>query len=144
MPSAALPQRLIPATIVPKPRMSRRNRLCQAAGCCHCFRLPWSAWPADGPADNQLDKVRPVPPKGITVTEADRLAIQSGLDELGREIDGLRTSLKERPKRLALAGCPDLPQRRPLRPHLQRVLQRQGRPGGEEPCSSRVSTEPNS
>jgi pimeloyl-ACP methyl ester carboxylesterase len=57
---------------------------------------------ADGPADNQLDKVRPVPPKGITVTEADRLALQSGLDELGREIDVLQKSLKERPQRLAL------------------------------------------
>jgi dienelactone hydrolase len=57
---------------------------------------------ADGPADNQLDKVRPVPPKGITITEADRTVIQAGVDQLGLEIDALRKSLKGSPKRLAL------------------------------------------
>ncbi len=57
---------------------------------------------ADGPADNQLDKVRPVPPKGITVAEADRAVIQAGIDQLGLEIDALRKSLKGSPKRLAL------------------------------------------
>jgi hypothetical protein len=41
---------------------------------------------ADGPADNQLDNVCPVPPKGITLAKVDRSALQAGLDELGLEI----------------------------------------------------------
>ena len=50
---------------------------------------------ADGPADNQLDKVRPVPPKGITVAEADRAVILAGLDELGLEIDACESRSRE-------------------------------------------------
>jgi dienelactone hydrolase len=57
---------------------------------------------ADGPADNQFDKVRPVPPKGIVVAEADRSVLRAGLDQLGLEIDDLRKSLKASPKLLAL------------------------------------------
>ena len=44
----------------------------------------------DGPADNIPEKVRPVPPPGIAVPDADRTALQQGLDELGRAIDALR------------------------------------------------------
>ena len=33
--------------------------------------------PADGPADNIPEKVRPIPPKGIEVSKADREAIES-------------------------------------------------------------------
>ncbi len=57
---------------------------------------------ADGPRDNQAENVRPVPPKGIKVADADRAAIQSGLDDLGRRIDALRTSLRGRPGLLRL------------------------------------------
>jgi dienelactone hydrolase len=52
---------------------------------------------ADGPADNQADKVRPVPPRGIVVAEADRKALQDGLDELARAVDALRTAHKNDP-----------------------------------------------
>ena len=56
----------------------------------------------DGPADNSLEKVRPVPPKGIAVADADRSALQAGVDRLGKEIDALRDALKGKPDLLAL------------------------------------------
>ncbi len=49
---------------------------------------------ADGPADNWPDKVRRVPPPGIKIPDADRAELQAGVDALGKEIDGLRESLK--------------------------------------------------
>ena len=57
---------------------------------------------ADGPADNRVDNVRPVPPPGISLPDADRKAIQDGLDELSKQIDLLRDSLKAKPNLLAL------------------------------------------
>lgn len=57
---------------------------------------------ADGPADNQPDKVRPIPPPGIELSEADRSELQSKLTELGTAIDGLRESLKSKPTLLEL------------------------------------------
>ena len=56
----------------------------------------------DGPADNVADRVRPVPPKGIAVPDADRAALQAGVDELGKEIDALRDALKGKPDLLEL------------------------------------------
>lgn len=47
---------------------------------------------ADGPADNIPEKVRPIPPPGIAVPDADRAALQQGLTDLGREIAALRTN----------------------------------------------------
>ena len=38
---------------------------------------------ADGPTDNSLEKVRPVPPKGITIADADRSALQAGVRSIG-------------------------------------------------------------
>jgi pimeloyl-ACP methyl ester carboxylesterase len=52
---------------------------------------------ADGPADNIPEKVRPTPPLGIAVPDADRAALQQGLDELGQAIDGLRGNAKAAP-----------------------------------------------
>ena len=58
---------------------------------------------ADGPGDNLADRVRPVPPKStITLAEADRSGLQAGVDELGREIESLRGTLKSRPDLLGL------------------------------------------
>lgn len=57
---------------------------------------------ADGPADNLADKVRPVPPKGVAVADADRDALQADLDRLARAIDDARTALKDKPRLLAL------------------------------------------
>jgi len=51
------------------------------------------AW-ADGPRDNQAETVRPVPPKGAAVAEKDRVELQAGLDDFGREIASLKSSLK--------------------------------------------------
>jgi hypothetical protein len=41
---------------------------------------------ADGPTDNLADKVRPVPPPGITISETDRAQLESGLNQLGDAI----------------------------------------------------------
>jgi Prolyl oligopeptidase family len=57
---------------------------------------------ADGPADNQVDKVRPVPPPGVGVADADRKALEEGALELGKQIDALRDALKAKPDLLAL------------------------------------------
>ncbi len=52
---------------------------------------------ADGPADNQPDKVRRVPPPGVAIPANDRVELESGAVALGQEIDALRASLKGRP-----------------------------------------------
>jgi pimeloyl-ACP methyl ester carboxylesterase len=57
---------------------------------------------ADGPADNVVDQVRPIPPKGIVLPDADRAALQAGVDALGKEIDALRDALKLKPDLLRL------------------------------------------
>lgn len=49
-----------------------------------------SAGVADGPADNLPDRVRPVPPPGIAVPEADRKALEAGLADLGAAIEPLK------------------------------------------------------
>jgi hypothetical protein len=68
---------------------------------CVLLALP-AAVRADGPGDNLPDKVRRVPPAGIKVPDADRQELQAGVDELGKEIDGLRTALKGKPQLLEL------------------------------------------
>jgi pimeloyl-ACP methyl ester carboxylesterase len=57
---------------------------------------------ADGPGDNVLQNVRPIPPKGVTLADVDRSTLKLGVDQLGREIDGLHESLKAKPALLAL------------------------------------------
>jgi pimeloyl-ACP methyl ester carboxylesterase len=57
---------------------------------------------ADGPGDNVPDKVRPVPPPGVKIAEADRQELQKAVDALGTEIDELRTALKGKPTLLEL------------------------------------------
>jgi dienelactone hydrolase len=52
---------------------------------------------ADGAADNLPEKVRPVPPPGVAVPEADRAALEQGLSELGAEIARLRNDPKATP-----------------------------------------------
>jgi hypothetical protein len=48
--------------------------------------------PADGPQDNLPDNVRPVPPKGVAIPDADRAELKAGLADLGTAIDDLRAS----------------------------------------------------
>jgi Prolyl oligopeptidase family len=58
---------------------------------------------ADGPADNQVDKVRPVPPlPKEALPEADRKVLQDAADKLGAEIAALKESLKGKADLLAL------------------------------------------
>jgi predicted esterase len=57
---------------------------------------------ADGPQDNIVDKVRPVPPLGIVVPAEVRDDLTAGLDSLGKEIDSLRFALKAKPALLEL------------------------------------------
>jgi hypothetical protein len=71
---------------------------------CVLLALP-AALRADGPGDNLPDKVRripPLPPANVKVSDADRQELQAGADELGKEIDGLRTALKGKPQLLEL------------------------------------------
>jgi len=74
------------------------TRRCSILFCCLLsFRLF-----ADGPADNIADKVRPVPPKGATLSMEDRQTLEQGMADLRREIDALRMDLKGKPAQLAL------------------------------------------
>jgi hypothetical protein len=57
---------------------------------------------ADGPTDNQADKVRPIPPPGIEVSANDRADLQAGLSELGKAIDAARDAIKSKPPLLEL------------------------------------------
>jgi dienelactone hydrolase len=57
---------------------------------------------ADGPADNIVDRVRPIPPPGITVPPTDRAELEAGVANLGKTIEALRQELKSRPALLQL------------------------------------------
>jgi dienelactone hydrolase len=57
---------------------------------------------ADGPGDNLVDKVRRVPPPGITVSDAVRSELEEGAALLGQQIDALRDELKSKPALLEL------------------------------------------
>src|SRR3954468_5840210 len=51
---------------------------------------------ADGPGDNIAEKVRPVPPPGQAIADADRQELERGVKELGAKIDHLRETLKNK------------------------------------------------
>jgi hypothetical protein len=57
---------------------------------------------ADGPGDNLPDNVRPVPPPGIAIAAADRQELQTGVEELGKEIASLRKELEKKQPLLEL------------------------------------------
>jgi hypothetical protein len=57
---------------------------------------------ADGPNDNLPDKVRPVPPPGIVIPDADRQELQAGVEALGQEIAALRKELEKKQPLLEL------------------------------------------
>ena len=57
---------------------------------------------ADGPKDNLPDQVRPIPPPGIAIPDADREALQKGVMELASEIQALQKVLEKKPSLLAL------------------------------------------
>lgn len=55
---------------------------------------------ADGPADNIPDKVRVIPPPGVELPEADRVALEAGLSELDQALAALRSRKDERTRHL--------------------------------------------
>ncbi|MGL6075304.1 MAG: prolyl oligopeptidase family serine peptidase [Fimbriiglobus sp.] len=61
---------------------------------------------ADGPGDNAIEKVRPIPPVGQTVPAELRETLQKSLEELNKEIEALREFHKARPYYLEL--LPDI------------------------------------
>jgi dienelactone hydrolase len=62
---------------------------------------------ADGPADNQVEKVRRIPPLPKNPpSESEKAELRHGAEALGREIDALRTHLNGKPDQLGL--LPDI------------------------------------
>ncbi|MEI6712899.1 MAG: prolyl oligopeptidase family serine peptidase [Verrucomicrobiota bacterium] len=57
---------------------------------------------ADGPKDNIPDQVRPIPPAGIELPEAEKITLQKSLNELGAELQFLKGSLNKKPALEAL------------------------------------------
>jgi dienelactone hydrolase len=57
---------------------------------------------ADGPRDNLVDIVRPIPPRGINVDKAVADQMRADLATLGKQIDGLQSALKDKPALLDL------------------------------------------
>lgn len=51
---------------------------------------------------NNSNDMRPIPPPGIAVGPADRAELETGIAELGREIEALRVALKDKAALLAL------------------------------------------
>ena len=62
---------------------------------------------ADGPADNLVENVRPVPPPGAKISEEVRTELLRGADNLRDEIDKLRSEMKGS-RSNALALLPDI------------------------------------
>ncbi len=57
---------------------------------------------ADGPNDNDPDKVKPIPPLGVEVPKDVADELQAGLDALGKDIEDLRKTLAKKPELLDL------------------------------------------
>ncbi len=57
---------------------------------------------ADGEQDNKPDKVRPIPPPGVAVPEADRGELTAGVEAFAKDLDAARGDLKSKPALLAL------------------------------------------
>ncbi len=61
---------------------------------------------ADGPVDNVAEKVRPVPPPGISVSPEDAARLKANLAKLDDQLAGLRIQLRESPE--LYAELPDV------------------------------------
>ena len=57
---------------------------------------------ADGPADNQIENVRRIPPAGVAIPDDARKELTDGVAQLGGEIEALRKELADKPARLGL------------------------------------------
>ena len=58
--------------------------------CITIFVLSTQFALADGPADNNVDTVRQIPPPGVMIAPADREALQADLKQLNEKLAGLR------------------------------------------------------
>src|SRR5215207_5156909 len=56
----------------------------------------------DGPADNVVDKVRPIPPVPKAMTPGDKADVEAGVGALAKEIEALKRELAGKPQLLAL------------------------------------------
>jgi len=77
--------------------MMKRSLMVGGAGV-----LLWAVALADGPKDNVVTEVRPVPPPGIEVPEADRVALGKGLEALQMAIAEARQAQAKKPEWLDL------------------------------------------
>ncbi|AMV37901.1 prolyl oligopeptidase family serine peptidase [Planctomyces sp. SH-PL62] len=77
-----------------RPRLDLRLGLCFGLGLLLAASSPVRA-------ESPAEKIRPVPPPGVAVPDADRASLQGDLDALAGRIEGLREALKDRPKLLA-------------------------------------------
>lgn len=71
----------------------RGSSLPKAIGACvlgWCLVIAVAPVAADGPADNKSDTVRPVPPPGIMVSDADKQALTEGLQPLQAKLAELQ------------------------------------------------------
>ncbi len=57
---------------------------------------------ADGPKDNLVENVRPVPPPGVAVPATDRAELEKTIAMLGKDIEFLQGELKAKPELLQL------------------------------------------
>jgi hypothetical protein len=57
---------------------------------------------ADGPQDNVPDKVRPIPPAGVAIPDAERKELETSTESLGKLITELQTALAKKPALLEL------------------------------------------
>jgi len=70
----------------------------RASACLFAFLvMNCPAARADGLADNVADKVRPVPPPGISVPAADKKELEAGLAQLEKTIEELHSAAKNKP-----------------------------------------------
>lgn len=66
-------------------------KLSQVVCIAMCVVSGQFAW-ADGPADNNVDTVRQIPPPGVMISPADREALEAELKQLNEKVAGLRAS----------------------------------------------------
>src|SRR5438876_814702 len=57
---------------------------------------------ADGPQDNVPSKVRPVPPAGVIIPDAERKELETYTESLGKLIGDLQADLAKKPELLEL------------------------------------------
>lgn len=74
--------------------------------CSLLLPLAFATVRADGPADNQIDKVRRIPPPGVAIPDDARRELGEGVAQLGAEINSLRPTLTNKPA--LLARLPDV------------------------------------